>query len=500
MRRRLLALLFALFSVLAVALLVPLAQSYTTARSQQLYIDRLGDTRRFAALAEQAMAEQAMAEQATAEQDVAEQGVKGSSHAALGAELATYGELYGGSVMIVDREGAVFLASSGASSEASSGAANGAAGGLPQVPGVHEVLASALAGQPDQRVPDLWPWQRQEYVIAEPVGRGSLVLGAVLTISLTTSARTDVMGRLLLLTLAGAGCVVIVATALPLPLVRWILRPVRDLDAAAQWLRRGQLQARAPVDEGPPELRGLAASFNAMAESVQSALDQQRAFVADASHQLRNPLTALRLRVEQLASGPTSATVAPAAQAALRETDRLTRTVDSLLQLARAEANRADRSPVDLAEIAAARLRAWQPVLPAARLELYGPTLALAVPDVVAETLDALLDNAAKYAPHADVVVTAGGPAPAGFVALAVRDSGDGVPSGEAARLGERFYRAPSHRHVPGTGLGLSIVRALAEAADGALLITPWPGAFTVTLHLPAVWPSSTTITPIDHL
>jgi signal transduction histidine kinase len=501
--RRLLVLLFALLSVLAMAFVVPLAQAFTTARSQQLYIDRLSDTRRFAVLAEQAMAEHALRE---------------DTHASLRAELVTYGELYGGSVTIVDREGQVFLTSSGGSGSGASGSggsgsggsgsgtsgsgtSSGASGGgLPLVPGVAEVLANALAGQPDQRVPDVWPWQRQDYVIAEPVDRGSLVLGAVLTVSLTASARADVMDRLLLLTLASAGCVVVAATTLPLPLMRWILRPVYDLDAMAQQLRRGELQARVPVDEGPPELRGLAASFNAMAGSVQSALDQQRAFVADASHQLRNPLTALRLRVEQLAGDPTPAEVGPAAQAALRETDRLARTVDGLLRLARAEASRADRSPVDLAEIAAARLRAWQPVLPQARLELYGRTLALAIPDVVSEILDVLLDNVAKYAPNADVVVSAGGVAPAGFVTLAVRDSGAGVPVDEAARLGERFYRAPSHRQISGTGLGLSIARALATAADGALLITPWPGAFTVTLHLPSVGPSSTTITPVDHL
>ncbi len=493
MRRRLLVLLFALLGALLTALLVPLAQSYTTTRSQELYIDRLGDTSRFAALAEPVLSS--------------------ARTTVLEAELARYQELYGVTVVVVSTDGAVFLTSG-----------SGAIAAL-DTPGVRDALDNARAGRPGQRVPDAWPWQRQPYVIAEPVGRGSLVLGAVVTVSPTDPARSDVARRLVLLLAVGLGCAVAVAAAVSLPLVRWILRPVHDLDATAQRLRLGHLEARAPVDEGPPELRGLATSFNAMAASVQAALGQQRAFVADASHQLRNPLTALRLRVEQLVDAPSSAAVAAAA---LRETDRLAGTVDGLLQLARAEATKAERQPVDLAAVAAARLRVWQPLLPSATLVVTGPSVALAIPGVADEILDVLLDNAAKYAPSAPVTITVGGAPDAGggggrgaggsvgvagggigsdddglvgggvggggrgviggradHVQLTVRDAGVGLPGEESERLGERFYRAPTHRDVPGTGLGLSIARTLAQAADGSLHIDPTAPGFTVTLHLP---------------
>jgi signal transduction histidine kinase len=450
-RRRLLVLSFVLLSALLTALLVPLAQSYTTARSQRLYIDRLGDTSRFAALAEPVLTSRRTT--------------------VLRAELIRYRELYGVSVAVVDPDGRVFLASSPGHE-------------VLAADGVRDALDSALAGRPAQRVPDAWPWQRQDYVIAEPVGRGSLVLGAVVTVSPTDPARADVARRLLLLLLAGLAAMLAAAVLVSLPLVRWILRPVHDLDATAQKLRQGHLQARAPVDEGPPELRGLAASFNAMAAGVQAALDQQRAFVADASHQLRNPLTALRLRVEQLAEhGP-----ATVATAALRETDRLAATVDGLLHLARAEATRAERRPVDLAAVATARLRDWQSRLPQARSTVVGPAVAVAVPGVAEEIMDVLLDNVAKYAPGAAVTVIVGGPTPDGRVELEVRDGGPGLPelpAEELARLGERFYRAPTHRGVPGTGLGLSIARTLAQAADGELVIEPGPG-FTVRLRLPS--------------
>jgi signal transduction histidine kinase len=112
---------------------------------------------------------------------------------------------------------------------------------------------------------------------------------------------------------------------------------MRDLEQATAVLARGELEALAPADRGPPEVRGLAAGFNDMAGRLGRLLDTQRAFVADASHQLRTPLTALRLRLENL-----EATIPPAAagdlQAAASETGRLARLVDGLLTLARAEA------------------------------------------------------------------------------------------------------------------------------------------------------------------
>ena len=86
-----------------------------------------------------------------------------------------------------------------------------------------------------------------------------------------------------------------------LPLARWMLRPVADLAPASQRMAAGDSERAGPEGGGPPELRGLAAAFNAMAASVTRALARQRAFAADASHQLRNPLTALRLRLDSLA-------------------------------------------------------------------------------------------------------------------------------------------------------------------------------------------------------
>ena len=148
------------------------------------------------------------------------------------------------------------------------------------------------------------PWDDAPLVIAEPVLVDGEVRGAVVTVSPTAALRERELETWALIAAAvllALGLGVLVS----LPVVRWILHPVHRLDegtgrVAAAVLAGG---AAAPVadDSGPPELRRLSASFDRMAETVTGALAAQRAFVADASHQLRNPLTALRLRLSNLA-------------------------------------------------------------------------------------------------------------------------------------------------------------------------------------------------------
>ena len=129
-----------------------------------------------------------------------------------------------------------------------------------------------------------------------------------------------------------------------LPVVRWILHPVRRLDegtgrVASAVLAGGEAEPVAD-DSGPPELRRLSVSFDRMAETVTGALAAQRAFVADASHQLRNPLTALRLRLSNL-QGHVDGAAVDDHGAALEEAERLSTLLDGLLALARTERDRA---------------------------------------------------------------------------------------------------------------------------------------------------------------
>jgi signal transduction histidine kinase len=225
-----------------------------------------------------------------------------------------------------------------------------------------------------------------------------------------------------------------------------------------------------PEHPGPPELRGLATAFNRMAASVSAALARQRAFAADASHQLRNPLATLRLRMDNL-----TLHVGPAGQrdldAALDEADRLAVTIDVLLDLARAEATAAELRVVDVAAITAGRVAAWRPRFAGEQIPLKlsapGACHAQCHAAAVEQAIDALLDNARKFGgtTAVDVTVTAA----ADGVHVRVRDRGPGLSDEERSCAGERFWRSPRHQNVDGTGLGLTIAGALLVNGGGRL-------------------------------
>jgi len=279
-------------------------------------------------------------------------------------------------------------------------------------------------------------------------------------------------------------------------IAKWAIAPVESLEEGARRLASGDLSGRAQVDRGPPELRRLAATFNDMAGQLGALIRSQRAFVADASHQLRTPLTALRLRLESLESavedggrdGAASEDVASDLTAIGSELDRMSRLVDGLLALARSEAATAVER-IDVAEVARQTVERWSALAEerGVRLELAAPPTApaRAVPGGVDQMLDNLLDNALAVAPEGsavEVAVEAGD-----GVVLRVRDHGPGMPAEERRRATDRFWRAPG-AEPGGTGLGLAIVAELAAAASGSVrLLEPEDGTgLAVEVHLPA--------------
>jgi signal transduction histidine kinase len=162
----------------------------------------------------------------------------------------------------------------------------------------------------------------------------------------------------------GALSAVVIGTvaAVGLLLARSVTRPVQRLQSAAGQLAGGDLGARVDLDAGAPELRDLADTFNRTADRLAQLVESQRRFVADASHQLRTPLTALRLRLETLTPA-VSPEARPKLAAALAETERLARLVQSLLVLARSDAAPA-RVTVELGAVAAERAESWAPTAP----------------------------------------------------------------------------------------------------------------------------------------
>jgi signal transduction histidine kinase len=275
--------------------------------------------------------------------------------------------------------------------------------------------------------------------------------------------------------LAGIAAVVLaVAAVIGLSFARWIRRPLAGVEEAAARAGAGDLSARAPVPDAPPELRDLALEFNDMVARVDGLVRVQRDFVADASHELRTPLTALRLRLENLerhvADGGR-----PSLTAASAEVGRLSGLVDELLALARADAGTAPADTVDLSALAASRVQAWQPVAGDSRIALAvdGAAPARVGRDRATQVLDNLLSNAVRHTPGDAPVAVAVEPA-GRWVELRVADRGPGLTDEQKARAFDRFWRAGSG--AGGSGLGLAIARRLVEVDGGTIELRDVPG------------------------
>jgi signal transduction histidine kinase len=261
------------------------------------------------------------------------------------------------------------------------------------------------------------------------------------------------------------------AALVGLLLARSLTAPLVRLQDTAKRFGRGELDARVPSG-GPTEIAALADEFNAMAERVHQLVETQRRFVADASHQLRTPLTALRLRLENLAASAGSPDVAEL-EAAEAETQRLARLVDGLLALSRAQDQRGSREPVDVMAVARDRRDAWAPLAEERGISLVvegpaGQASALAVPGHLEQILDNLLSNAVDATPPGtQVAVVVDGLTEAGdpVVVVHVRDQGPGMTPAEREHAFDRFWQGQDR--VGGSGLGLAIVQQLAESSGG---------------------------------
>lgn len=309
--------------------------------------------------------------------------------------------------------------------------------------------------------------------VAVPVASGGAVHG-VARITYPTSALDERVRTYWLGLSAIAAVALTLAVALGVWLARWASRPLVRLEATAVAAAGGNLHARAPV-AGPPEVRSVALAFNDLISRLDALLASQQEFVADASHQLKTPLTALRLRLENLERD-----VAEAGQsdlvAALAEVDRLGELVEGLLALARADAGAAPATSLQLDRVVGERVDAWAAVASERDVELT-PSLQ-SVPAVhaarerVEQVLDNLLANALEASPPGSEVTVALA-LRGGAVELVVRDRGPGLSDEEKARAFDRFWRK---RKGSGSGLGLAIARRLVEADGGGVALRDAPG------------------------
>jgi signal transduction histidine kinase len=273
--------------------------------------------------------------------------------------------------------------------------------------------------------------------------------------------------------LAGLAVGLILAVVLSTSLAR----PLGRLADVARRFGSGDLSVRAGDLRGPEEVEELATSFDRMADRVEGTVQAQREFVGNASHQLRTPLTGMKLRLESAIAATDDPDLRAELSAAEREVDRFAAIVDRLLATAaRTEAGPAET--VDLRELADAAAERWRAPAREAASELVvdgPPGLALANPEDVELILDNLLGNALTYAPGMVELTTGQSD---GRVVLAVRDHGRGIPPEDRPHVTERFFRG-SRERSGGSGLGLAIVRELVERDGGTLEIDDAPGGGT---------------------
>jgi heavy metal sensor kinase len=279
------------------------------------------------------------------------------------------------------------------------------------------------------------------------------------------------------------------------------LRPVGESVRAARCLNPEDLSARLPLTGAGDELDQLAAAFNGLLDRLAAYHDQVIRFTADASHELRSPLGAMRAAIEVALQRPRKPEEYRRVLASLGEQcERLTTLINALLLLARADAGELEieRQPIDLAAIASEVVEMFEPLAEerGVRLtaEVPGPVSIQGDPSRIRQLVTNLVDNAIRFSePGGSVTVRVEAFDAAGrlsWVALSVIDTGVGIPADHLPHIFERFYRVDAARAPGGCGLGLSICRWIVEAHGGYIHVRSAPGegtSFTVTLLPPGM-------------
>jgi len=363
----------------------------------------------------------------------------------------------------------------------------------PQALMVRPEIAQAMQGQAGTAIRSV-SGRRVLYAAAPVVAADGAVGGLVyLAMPLPASGLPVNLALGLVGAALAAGTLALIAGTV---LARRITAPVEAISNAAAAVSAGDLHQSVPAESGIRELNALGQSFNAMTASLRQSDQAKNAFVADVTHELRTPLTVIRGTIETLQDGAVDdlagrGTLLDSMQ---RETERLTRLVNDLLVLARADAGtlNMDMQPLDLVELARDRCEHFSGLAAGrqVRLEVIGEESAgvLGDADRLAQVLDNLLDNAIRYSPE-NSSVTVEIRSDGQQCQCAVRDRGAGIPEQHLPLIFDRFYRADAsrNRQSGGAGLGLAIARTLVTAQGGGIHAESVPGqGTTLRFWLPA--------------
>ncbi len=362
------------------------------------------------------------------------------------------------------------------------------------LPGAQQ-LAQVRRGGPGRRRPGSPAWlaetpRRRMLVMLLPLGHprhASNLLQLGSPWRFVEELNTE-LGRLLLWTILGSALLGVGASLL---VGRLLARPLQRLAQTARRVAEGDLSARTGLPGGRSEIRAVASAFDDMVSRLEESFTAQKRFVADASHELKTPLTAIAGMAELLEQA-TPDERRRALATLQREVSRMSRLVEELLTLSRTEEGPATgpRVAFDAAEMLAEVADSAALLAPAHPLEVRvpGPLRLVGDREALARAVRNLVDNAVKHSPPGSAVTLEGLGEP-GEVHLRVRDRGPGIAAGDLPHVFDRFYRADRSRsrQTGGSGLGLAIVRAVVEAHGGRATLCNHPeGGLEATLVLPS--------------
>jgi len=350
-------------------------------------------------------------------------------------------------------------------------------------------LAAAKRGSIDFDAGSVPGIESAARLLARPVdteeGRFVIVAGA------STGDRAETLAGLARAFLVGGPIALVLASALGWALAGLALRPVEAMTERAQRITLERSGERLPLPPTDDEIGRLGRTLNEMLARIESSIERERAFVADAGHELRTPIAILRSELELGLRPDRERDEAEAAmRSAIEEATLLEKLANDLLALARSDAA---QLPIEPRRIAVAELLARIRARFAARAERCGREIGLDVAPALTWSLDPariesalsnLVENALR---HGAGTITLRARAVGSTLELSVADEGPGFPAGFRERAFERFSRAEEGRTTPGTGLGLAIVKVIAEAHGGTVAAADAvPHGAIVTVLIPS--------------
>jgi signal transduction histidine kinase len=335
------------------------------------------------------------------------------------------------------------------------------------------------------------PWHRGHVQVAHQV-QAQVAHQLQAQVTQQQLQHTAALNQLLAESAIALGLMAIASVALGWLVAGRVLRPLRDMTAAARAISEDNLGERLAVAGPGDELKDLGDTIDSLLDRLQSAFDAQRNFVASASHELRTPLTVERAMLEVALADPhaSAATLRSVCEDLLEAGQQQQRLIDALLTLARSQRGLDHRERLDLAAITQQALDTRQPETTARGLAVGAtitPTPVLGDAPLLQRLAVNLIDNAIRHntpGGRIDIQVTASD----GHPQLTITNTGPDIPACQIARLLQPFQRLAATRPTgdEGLGLGLSIVAAIAKAHHATLTINPGPhGGLTIAISFP---------------